>query len=109
MIDFADFVKAPEPSPASIVAGSPSVPAVDTQGATAVPYTKWYRVWERTSPKDFIQEAMVMPLILLIVVFHLWGTRKNRRRAREWAQAHAPALQSEFAVVGFDGDRKSVV
>ncbi|PKX92781.1 CCDC47 family protein [Aspergillus novofumigatus IBT 16806] len=105
--DFADFVKAPEPSPASIVAGSSSVPALDTQGATAVPYTKWYRVWERTSPKDFMQEAMVMPLILLIVVFHLWGTRKNRRRAREWAQAHAPALQSEFAVVGFDGVHKS--
>lgn len=54
-----------------------------------------------------MQEAMVMPLILLIVVFHLWGTRKNRRRAREWAQAHAPALQSEFAVVGLDGVHKS--
>ncbi|EAW10445.1 CCDC47 family protein [Aspergillus clavatus NRRL 1] len=106
--DFADFVKAPEPSPVSIVAASSSsVPALDTQGATAVPYTKWYRVWERTSPKDFMQEAMVMPLLFLIVVFHLWGTRKNKRRAREWAQAHAPALQNEFAVVGFDGIHKS--
>lgn len=98
-------MKAPEPSPASLVAASASsIPAYNTQGATAaVPYTKWYRVWERTSPKDFLQEAMVLPLILLIVVFHLWGTRKNRRRAKEWAQAHAPVLQSEFAVVGFGG------
>ncbi|KAB8239481.1 CCDC47 family protein [Aspergillus alliaceus] len=105
--DFADFVKAPEPSPASILAAAPSgVPASSTPGVDAVPYTKWYRVWERTSPKDFLQEAMVMPFILLIVVFHLWGTRKNRRKAREWAQVHAPALQNEFAVVGFDGIQK---
>ena len=44
-----------------------------------------------------------MPFILVIVVFHLWGTKKNRRKAREWAKAHIPALQNEFAVVGFDG------
>ncbi|GES59455.1 DUF1682 domain protein [Aspergillus terreus] len=107
--DFADFVKAPEPSPASILAASSSssTPAYNTQAIKPVPYTKWYRVWERTSPQDFLQEAMVMPLILLIVVFHLWGTRKNRRRAKEWAQAHAPVLQSEFALVGFDGVPKS--
>lgn len=44
-----------------------------------------------------------MPFILLIVLFHLWGTRKNRRKAKEWAKAHGPALQKEFAVVGFSG------
>ncbi|BDD58011.1 hypothetical protein MPDQ_008136 [Monascus purpureus] len=103
--DFADFV---EPSAASVAAAasSSSSPVLFGTQATdkpVVPYTKWYRVWERTSPKDFIQEAMIMPFILLIVVFHLWGTRKNRRKAREWTRAHAPALQSEFAVVGFSG------
>ncbi|KAL4932656.1 CCDC47 family protein [Aspergillus undulatus] len=103
--DFADFVKAPEPSPAPIVE-SPSTPFGQV-GAEPVPYTKWYRVWERTSPKDFMQEAMVMPIILLIVIFHFWGTRKNRRRATEWATAHATALRNEFAVVGFDGISKS--
>jgi hypothetical protein len=103
--DFADFVKAPEPSPAPIV-DSPSTPLGHT-GVTPIPYTKWYRVWERTSPKDFMQEAMVLPIILLIVLFHFWGTRKNRRRAKEWATAHASALRNEFAVVGFDGFRKS--
>jgi hypothetical protein len=54
-----------------------------------------------------MQEAMVLPIILLIVLFHFWGTRKNRRRAKEWATAHASALRNEFAVVGFDGFRKS--
>ncbi|RAH75266.1 CCDC47 family protein [Aspergillus aculeatinus CBS 121060] len=106
--DFADFVEAPEPSPASLVPGSSTTPAINTHGVGAgspVPYTKWYRVWERTSPQDFMQEAMVMPIILLIVIFHFWGTRKNRRRARDWAQAHASALQNEFAVVGFEGTK----
>lgn len=44
-----------------------------------------------------------MPFILAIILFHFWGTGKNRRKAKEWAQAHAHALRSEFAVVGFDG------
>lgn len=44
-----------------------------------------------------------MPFILVILLFHVWGTRKNRRNAREWAKAHGPALQKEFAVVGFNG------
>ncbi|KAL2829783.1 hypothetical protein BDW59DRAFT_142023 [Aspergillus cavernicola] len=104
--DFADFVKAPEPSPAHIV-DSPSTPSLGQNGANPVLYTKWYRVWERTSPKDFMQEAMVLPIILLIVLFHFWGTRKNRRRATDWAQAHASALQTEFAVVGFDGIQRT--
>lgn len=46
---------------------------------------------------------MILPFILIIVFFHVWGTSKNRRKAREWANAHIPALQKEFAVVGFDG------
>ncbi|RDW81006.1 CCDC47 family protein [Aspergillus mulundensis] len=102
---FADFVEAPEPSPAPIM-NTPSAPSLGQNGVEPVVYTKWYRVWERTSPKDFMQEAMVMPIILLIVIFHFWGTRKNRRRATEWAAAHASALRDEFAVVGFDGIQK---
>ncbi|KAL4869097.1 hypothetical protein BDV12DRAFT_168594 [Aspergillus spectabilis] len=103
--DFADFVEAPAPSPAPIVESS-STPPLSQTGADPVLYTKWYRVWERTSPKDFMQEAMVLPFILLIVLFHFWGTRKNRRRATEWATAHASTLRNEFAVVGFDGIEK---
>ncbi|GLI72360.1 hypothetical protein PoHVEF18_000532 [Penicillium ochrochloron] len=103
--DFADFVEAPNPSPASLVADTTTIPAFSTGGA--VPYTKWYRIWERTSPSDFMQEAIIMPFILVVVLFHLWGTRKNRRKVREWAKAHIPALQKEFAVVGFDGISRS--
>jgi len=44
-----------------------------------------------------------MPFVLVILLFHVWGTRRNRRKAKEWAQAHVPALEKEFAVVGFDG------
>ena len=43
--------------------------------------------------------------MLVLLLCHLWGTRKNRRKAREWAQAHGQALQSEFALVGFDSPR----
>ncbi|KAL4788310.1 hypothetical protein BJX76DRAFT_353338 [Aspergillus varians] len=100
--DFADFVKVPEPSAVPVV-DSPSSPLLGQNGADPVVYTKWYRVWERTSPKDFMQEAMVLPIILLIVLFHFWGTRKNRQRATDWATAHATLLRNEFAVVGFDG------
>lgn len=46
---------------------------------------------------------MILPFILLIIIFHLWGTKKNRRKAKAWAQAHAPVLQNEFAAVGFGG------
>ncbi|KAJ5832955.1 hypothetical protein N7474_001266 [Penicillium riverlandense] len=99
--DFADFVEAPNPTPASLVADTTTVPAANTLAAGA-PYTKWYRVWERVSPSDFQQEAMIMPFIVAILLVHFWGTRKNRRRARDWALAHAPVLQKEFAVVGFD-------
>lgn len=73
-----------------------------------MPYTKWYRVWERTTPRDFLQEAFVLPFVILIFAFHFWGTRKNRSKARAWAQVHAPVLQNEFAVVGFSGIRKPI-
>lgn len=101
-LDFADFVEAPNPSPASLVADTTTVPAANTLAA-GVPFTKWYRVWERVSPSDFQQEAMILPFILAILLVHFWGARKNRRRAKDWAQAHTLVLQKEFAVVGFDG------
>lgn len=55
-----------------------------------------------------MQEAMIMPFLILIIAFHVWGTRKNRRKAKAWAQAHVPVLQNEFAVVGFGGVRKQI-
>ncbi|OAX77163.1 hypothetical protein ACJ72_08541 [Emergomyces africanus] len=115
--DFADFAaNVPEPPPLVInpasasapgAAGSPLTgtarPIAATAGGSTVPYTAWYRVWERHSPQDFIQEAFVIPFIVTLLLMHVWGMRKNRRKAKKWAQAHLPLLQSEFAVVGYGG------
>lgn len=70
-----------------------------------MPYTKWYRVWERASPSDFVQEAFFIPILLFMIGIHYWGRRTNRLKARNWAAAHAPLLQKEFAHVGFGGHR----
>jgi hypothetical protein len=66
------------------------------------PYTAWYRVWERTSLSDFYQELVVIPLILVIVLVNIIGTRANRTRAKKWASTYLPMLDSEYASIGFD-------
>lgn len=108
-VDFADFAEVPDPSPAF----EPPLSTVTTGAQAAFPtstskviYTKWYRLWERTTPQDFYKEAIILPFILLVVGLHVWGRRKNRDKARKWLVAHAPILEQEFAVVGFAG-RKS--
>ncbi|KAF1988832.1 DUF1682-domain-containing protein [Aulographum hederae CBS 113979] len=116
--DFADFAGAPDPSPVPISAAtagtsaapSPSSPfsSLFSPGApsSAVPYTKWYRVWERTSPKDFYLEAFVLPFIIVILFVHVWGTRTNRRKSKAWMTAHLPILREEFAQVGFKPSKR---
>ena len=111
-LDFADFAGAPAPSPASVFAATASqgeLPAVPTSGSPVVPYTKWYRVWERTTPRDFYQEALVLPFIIVLVGLHVWGRRKNKRKARGWIAAHAPILEKEFSVVGFGGRKAPTI
>ena len=123
--DFADFVGAPDPSPASISAataasdsGAASSPSARPTGLAALlaspqytsnsrTYTKWYRVWERTSVSDFYQELFLLPFLLTVLFVHFWGTRANRRKARQWMSAHSPALQQEYALVGFDSRKAS--
>ncbi|KZZ95764.1 hypothetical protein AAP_01440 [Ascosphaera apis ARSEF 7405] len=70
-------------------------------------YTKWYRVWERTTPADFIIEAVFVPAILLVCIFHMLGMRRNRARARTFAQAHLPLLQDEFSLVGYGRTKRT--
>ena len=110
--DFADFAGVPDPVPAPSFAAvtDPSIGGLPTipTSAPSIAYTKWYRVWERTSPRDFYQEAFILPFILVIVAVHVWGRRTNKRKARAWLDAHAPALEKEFAVVGYDGRLSSV-
>ncbi|KAI4128041.1 MAG: hypothetical protein LQ338_002932 [Usnochroma carphineum] len=104
--DFADFAATPSPTP---IYSSPSSSAAPTAAAfpdydtapTPIPYTKWYRVWERASPSDFKAEAFIIPFIIVLAAVHIWGRRKNKRKANAWAAAHIPVLEREFASVGF--------
>ena len=103
LVDFADFAGAPSPSPVSIpTSPAGSLPSQPTDGSSSpVPYTKWYRVWERTKPSDFYTEAILLPFLILAVVVHLWGTTSNKRRAKKWMAVHMPVLDSEFSLVGY--------
>ncbi|KAH6644232.1 hypothetical protein C7974DRAFT_325667 [Boeremia exigua] len=99
--DFADYAGAPDPAPvdhASLTASA--VPAAAT-GIAGRPYTKWYRVWERTTAEDFKLEMYILPFLLAIIIVHVWGTRRNRSKARQWAVTHVPVLQQEFVQVGY--------
>ena len=91
--------------------------AEPTSFGSGIAYTKWYRVWERASPRDFYQEAIILPLILVVFAFLYWGRRKNRSKAKDWMKANGPALEKEYALVGFgrkpalsaDGERTSAL
>lgn len=65
------------------------------------PYTAWYRIWERVSLSDFYQELVILPLLIVVVLVNVWGSRANRFRAKQWAAAHLPLLESEFSRIGF--------
>ncbi|KAL8948731.1 MAG: hypothetical protein Q9183_007660 [Haloplaca sp. 2 TL-2023] len=108
--DFADYASAPSPSPIYDPDTSSSTadpfPDISTQ-PTPVPYTKWYRIWERASPRDFQTEAIILPFILLLALLHLWGRRTNKRKANAWAAVHTPLLEKEFSSVGFSSRRQS--
>ena len=106
-LDFADFAGVPDPSPLSVVPNTVSSPGTSQSAAptsaTLIPYTKWYRVWERTSPRDFYQEAIIIPFIIFICGLHFWGRKKNRRKANQCIKVYGPELEKEYAVVGFSG------
>ncbi|KAI9667155.1 MAG: hypothetical protein M1831_001332 [Alyxoria varia] len=109
--DFADFAGAPDPSP---VAASPSIVSeASTLSQSAIPtdfasipianrpYTKWYRVWERVTLDDFKAELYILPFILAVVAIHLFGTRRNKQKAKSWINIHGPILEQEYAMIGF--------
>lgn len=58
-------------------------------------------MWERTTLDDFKLEMYILPFIAFLIAAHLWGTKKNRSKARAWAKVHAPVLTQEFAHVGY--------
>lgn len=109
MLDFADFATAASPAAPSHTADTTFAAAASTgrpnvgfqYGLSGRPYTKWYRVWERVTIEDFYQEMIVLPIILAIVLVHVWGAGLNRKRVKQWAVAHFPLLEAEYASVGY--------
>ncbi|KAI9657343.1 MAG: hypothetical protein M1821_003023 [Bathelium mastoideum] len=94
-------------SPTARPTGLAALFAAPQYASNSRPYTKWYRVWERTTIADFYQELFITPFLLIILFVHFWGSRANRRRARQWMSTHAPVLQQEYALVGFGGRKSS--
>ncbi|KAL9944330.1 hypothetical protein ACHAQF_003955 [Verticillium nonalfalfae] len=103
--DFADFAEAPNPVPTDTVVpvGATAVDGTAAAEATSVQFTRWYRVDQRHSLAEFRLEGIVISIGLVIFIVHLIGSRLNRSKSKAWARAHAPALKSEFASVGFSG------
>jgi Protein of unknown function (DUF1682) len=40
--------------------------------------------------------------MILILLVHIWGLRTNKKRAHDWARHHIPAVEFEYAKVGFE-------
>lgn len=94
--DFADFASAPNPAP-----GAGATLGGATPLATGRPYTKWYNIHERHSITEFKAEGVILLVTAFIFIFHVLGAGSNRTKAKKWIRAHAAALRSEFALVGF--------
>jgi hypothetical protein len=46
---------------------------------------------------------VILAVIAVIFTLHFIGTKLNKAKSRAWIKAHAPTLESEFALVGFGG------
>jgi len=107
--DFADFAEgAAEPAPVSFPPASNPFTGAGLPAQTARPYTKWYNVHERYTWSDFKTEGIILLAVALVLGLHLLGASLNRSKAKKWIRAHAAALASEFALVGFGGVPVSV-
>lgn len=43
----------------------------------------------------------ILPFIIVVLAFHFYGARANRRRIRSWLSVHVPVFEREYALVGF--------
>lgn len=57
---------------------------------------------------DFKNEGYILIAVAIAVIFHLWGSRVNREKAKAWAKINTPVLEQEFALVGFNDPDKPV-
>lgn len=80
-----------------------STPSISAS-ATPLPNLNgpWYAVWERASLSDFKFEGYVAILLFFVIGAHLWGTKRNRKIAKNFITSISPVLTQEFAYVGFD-------
>lgn len=114
--DFADFATAASPSAPSHAASSAFASATSSaqpvagiaggfftpvSGMQGRPYTKWYRIWERVTIRDFYAELIILPVIFVVVLVNMYGSYLNNKRAKQWMATHLGVLDSEFAQVGF--------
>lgn len=58
--------------------------------------------------RDFYAELFIIPFLVILVLFHFWGTKKNKAKAKAWLTGHGPVLQEEFASVGFTGRKTNI-
>lgn len=98
--DFANFAAAP--NPVAQAAAAANTPLGSLPQATGVPFTKWYNVHERHSISEFKTEGFILAATAFIFIFHFFGSKSNRSKAKAWIRANGDALKSEFSLVGFD-------
>lgn len=102
--DFADFAS-PAPAATATAYGSSLLQMGGSPyGRVDRPYTKWYRIWERTTIHDFYQELMILPILLVVVIVNYIGSRMNRAIVKTWAATYIPLLENEYASVGFGSE-----
>ncbi|KAI6246655.1 hypothetical protein HI914_04829 [Erysiphe necator] len=68
---------------------------------SVVPYTKWYNIHERHSATEFVQEAIILAFLSIIIIVHLIGTSKNRKKVKNIVAVLGPSLHKEFGLLGF--------
>lgn len=51
---------------------------------------------------------IMLPFLVIALVVHFWGTRRNRRKAKKFMATACPLLDNEFALVGFGDHVKDV-
>ncbi|KAK4050964.1 hypothetical protein OIV83_003093 [Microbotryomycetes sp. JL201] len=102
-IDGSGFVEA------SILSGTANAPPVTSTHEPAFQGTEYTWGPYKVRPSEFKVEAYLAALVAAYVVASVIGQQANKRSARQWFNANLPALQREFAGVGFGDANKQFV
>lgn len=102
--DFADFVSSSIPQASATAQSFLSqflMPSSGPSSNSSLPFTRWYRVWERHSVGEFTQEYFIFAIVLVVALIHIYGSSSNRDKAKAWIASVSPILDKEFTLVGF--------